>query len=122
MKSLIFAAMTVLATPAIALADPAYFIAQIQVDNWESFMSEYGAQALPSLMEHGAKILGGGPDAKVLEGEWPGNHTVLIEFESMEKAEAWYTSANYVEALPLRYKHTSINNVVFVPAFVAPTQ
>lgn len=118
MKSLIFAAMAVLATPVIAMADPAYLIAQIHVDDWESFMDEYGTAVAPTLMEHGARVMIAGPGAEVLEGEWPGNHTVVVEFESMEKAKAWYTSAEYAEALPLRHKNTSLNNLVFAPAFV----
>ena len=120
MKCLLLSTIAALALPVMALADPAYMIAQIQVDDWDKFMSEYGAAAFPTLMEHGAKVLVGGPGAVVIEGEWAGNHTVVLEFESMEKAHAWYNSTSYTQARPLRFENTSLNNIVFAEAFAAP--
>jgi len=38
----------------------------------------------------------------VLEGEWPHERTVILEFPSREKAEAWYHSPAYQKILPLR--------------------
>ena len=39
---------------------------------------------------------------EVLEGEWPATQTVLLEFESVEAARAWYESDAYQAAVPLR--------------------
>ena len=118
MKSLLFATATALALPFAALAEPAYFIAQIQVDNWDRFFAEYGAQVLPMLMEHDATILVGGPGAVPLEGEWAGNHTVVIEFTSRDALEAWYNSPEYEAARAMRHSLTSLNNIVIADAFV----
>lgn len=119
MKSLLLSTVGAIVLPIMAMADPAYFIAQIQVDDWDKFLTEYGTLAGPTLMEHGAKILVGGPGATVIEGEWAGNHTVVIEFESMESAESWYNSPEYTEARPFRHAQTSVNNIVFAEGFTA---
>ncbi|TQV66284.1 DUF1330 domain-containing protein [Aliiroseovarius halocynthiae] len=102
------------------MADPAYFIAQIQVDDWDRFIGEYGSVALPTLMEHNAKILVGGPGATVLEGQWAGNHTVVLEFENREALDTWYASPEYQAARPFRDATTSLNNIVATEAFVMP--
>jgi uncharacterized protein (DUF1330 family) len=41
-------------------------------------------------------------DAEVLEGEWSATQTVLLEFESVEAAKAWYGSDAYQAAVLLR--------------------
>lgn len=120
MKSLLLSTALLLASPFAAMAEPAYFIAQIQVDDWDRFMSEYGAKALPTLMKSGGKILVGGPGATPLEGEWQGNHSVVIEFESREAIEAWYNSPEYAQARPFREAVTSMNNIVIADGFVMP--
>lgn len=120
MKSVLFAIAATLALPMTAIADPAYFIAQIQVDNWDKFMSDYGPKAFSTLMEHDGKVLVGGPGAMPLEGDWSGNHTVVIEFENREAINKWYNSAEYQEALPLRLQNTSTNNIVIVDGFKMP--
>lgn len=115
MKRLLLGIFTALAIPAAALADPAYFIAQIQVDDWDKFVNDYGNAAIPTLIEHEAKVLVAGPQIEPLEGEWAGNHLVVIEFKDMDAAKAWYNSEDYQAAREIRLKHTSLNNLVFAP-------
>ena len=117
MKRTLLSTIAAAILPLTAMADPAYFIAQIEVNDWDKFMTEYGVLAGPSLMEHGAKVLVGGPGATVIEGDWAGNHTVVIEFESMDAAKAWYDSPEYTAARPLRHAKTGLNNTVFAEAF-----
>ena len=50
----------------------------------------------------GATILAFDQNAEVLEGEWHGTQTVLLEFESAEAAREWYNSDAYQEAVKLR--------------------
>lgn len=119
MKKTLLSTIAAVMLPLTAMADPAYFIAQIEVSDWDKFMTEYGALAGPTLMDYNAKVLVGGPGATVIEGEWAGNHTVVIEFESMEAAKAWYESPEYTEARPLRIANTNLNNIVFAEAFNA---
>jgi uncharacterized protein (DUF1330 family) len=48
----------------------------------------------------------------VIEGEWHGTQTVLIEFESEEAAKEWYYSDAYQEALKLRQAAADCNGVI----------
>lgn len=94
------------------MAEPAYFIAQIQVDDWDAIMPEYGPRAMGNLMKHNIKVLVDGPGATTLEGQWAGNHTVVIEFETREAIEDWNNSSEYAAARPFRFDTTSLNNIV----------
>ncbi|SEP17623.1 DUF1330 domain-containing protein [Trujillonella endophytica] len=62
----------------------------------------YNRAAAPSLMASGARVLVVDRDPEVLEGDWPATQTVVLEFESVEAARAWYSSDSYQEAAALR--------------------
>ena len=75
-------------------------------------MEAYAAASYPSLAEHGAKLLVVDEQVRPLEGEWPGERTVVVEFESVEAARAWYESASYQAALPLRLAASECNAII----------
>lgn len=79
-------------------------------------MNEYSAKAIPTLFGSGAKILAATQTAQVVEGDWHGTQTVLLEFESEEAAKGWYESEAYSEAKPLRLEAANCNAVI-VPGF-----
>ena len=72
----------------------AYFIAQYQVKD-PSLYQEYSAGAGPTLAAHGAELVALDVAAETIEGTPPGAQTVIIKFESTEKAKAWYNSDDY---------------------------
>jgi uncharacterized protein (DUF1330 family) len=72
----------------------------------------YAKASVPSIGEHGAKVLVFDENVEVLEGEWHGNRTVVLEFESVEKAREWYESPSYQEALRLRQAAADSNAVI----------
>ena len=121
MKTLIAALALTLATP--AMAEPYYLIAQIAVDDFETYMATYGQAALPPIVAAQGKVLVGTPTVNLLEGEWDGNWTVVVEFPSQEAAlDSWYNNPDYQAAIPMRLAVTSVNNLVLAPGFVAPAQ
>ncbi|MFF2846295.1 DUF1330 domain-containing protein [Streptomyces sp. NPDC058001] len=65
-------------------------------------MEAYGRAAAPSMTESGARVLAVDARPDVLEGEWHGDRTVVLEFESADAARAWYASDSYAQAKPLR--------------------
>jgi uncharacterized protein (DUF1330 family) len=81
-------------------------------------MEAYGEASGPSVAEHGGRVLVVEPNVEVLEGTWPGTRTVVVEFDSVEVARAWYHSAGYSAARPLRQAAADCNAVIvggFVP-------
>jgi uncharacterized protein (DUF1330 family) len=83
-------------------------------------MDAYGQASMPSIAEHGAKVLVVDENVDVLEGEWHGTRTVIVEFASADAARDWYNSATYQAALPLR-KAASECNAVIVSGFELAT-
>ena len=75
-------------------------------------MRVYEKASTPSVVEHGAKVLSVDEDVQVLEGEWHGNRTVLLEFESVDAAREWYESDGYQAAKPLRQGASDCNAVI----------
>ncbi len=76
---------------------PAYWIARSTVTDEESY-GKYAPRARDAIKAHGGKFLARGGALKVLEGS-DRPRAVLIEFPSMEAAQACYNSAAYQDAL-----------------------
>jgi uncharacterized protein (DUF1330 family) len=60
----------------------------------------------------GVKILAVDTAAETLEGTWHGDQTVVLEFESVEAARAWYESEAYQNAATLRQTAADCNAVI----------
>ncbi|MGW1028962.1 DUF1330 domain-containing protein [Streptomyces sp. NPDC002577] len=82
-------------------------------------MAAYGRAATESLAESGGRVLAVEARPQVLEGEWHGDQTVVLEFESVEAARAWYESAAYEKAKPLR-QAAADSHAVIVSGFEVP--
>jgi len=85
----------------------------------EEGMGAYSAKALPTILAAGANVLVVGPPDAVPEGEWHGNQTVVLEFESLQAAHDWYNSPEYQEAIPLRQAAAN-SNVAILSGFEMP--
>jgi uncharacterized protein (DUF1330 family) len=75
-------------------------------------MDAYGEASRAALVEFGGRVLVVDDKVEVLEGEWHGTRTVIVEYDSVEKARQWYESASYQEALPLRQAAATCNVVI----------
>ncbi|OBY31056.1 DUF1330 domain-containing protein [Mycolicibacter kumamotonensis] len=75
-------------------------------------MLAYGKAAQPTMASGGATILAVETQPEVLEGDWHGNQTVVLEFESVEAARAWYHSEGYQQAAKLRQAAADCNAVI----------
>ena len=69
---------------------PAYVIAEVDVTDPEAYKL-YAAKAPGITLPSGGKYLVRAGKTETLEGEPPRNRIVVIEFESMEKARAFYS-------------------------------
>lgn len=65
-------------------------------------MDAYGHKAIPTMMEAGGKVIVVDENPDVLEGDRQSGRVVILEFESVEAARAWYQSPEYQAVIPLR--------------------
>ena len=56
---------------------------------------------------------------QIIEGDWHGHQTVVLEFESVEAARGWYESEAYQKAAKLRQAAADCNGVILA-GFEAP--
>jgi uncharacterized protein (DUF1330 family) len=75
-------------------------------------MDAYGQASAPSIIASGAKVLAVDTQPAILEGDWHGSRTVMLEFESVAAAHAWYESEAYQHAKPLRLAAAECNAVL----------
>ncbi len=75
-------------------------------------MAAYMKAAGPTIGTSGAGVCAVDQNVEVLEGEWHGNQTVMLEFESVEAAHAWYDSPEYQAAVKLRQAASVCNAVI----------
>jgi len=90
----------------------AYIIATIEVTDPEKF-EVYRGQVPDNIEKHGGRYLARGGEVSVVEGDQPVRRTVVLEFDSLEKAKGWYYSEDYAGPKALRIAST-ISNVMIV--------
>jgi uncharacterized protein (DUF1330 family) len=89
----------------------AFLISQENLHD-QAMFDEYRQHVLATLAPFGGKFVVRGGPLTVVEGAWPYERTVIVEFPSRAMAEAWYHSPAYQQVLPLRLKSTSSNVVI----------
>jgi uncharacterized protein (DUF1330 family) len=82
---------------------PGYVIAEVVVHDPDVFGKEYGPKLPSTLQPYGGRFLVAGGKLTALEGDVPPRF-VIIAFESVEKARAWYDSPAYQQLIPVRQK------------------
>jgi uncharacterized protein (DUF1330 family) len=70
---------------------PAYLIAEVTVNNQDAFVKEFAIPGVKPVQEAGGKFIVRGFKPIAVLGEPPPRVTV-IQFESMDKAQAWWNS------------------------------
>jgi len=73
-------------------------------------MKAYGKAAGAAM--GGATILAVDTAPEVIEGTWHGDQTIVLEFESVDAARAWYESEAYQKAAKLRQAAADCNAVI----------
>ena len=78
-----------------AQGKPVYVIAEIDVSNVNAYMKEYQPKAAELVKKNGGRLLAAA-NVKGLEGK-PPTRVAIQQWESMEKVNGWYNSAEYKE-------------------------
>lgn len=88
-----------------ATKQPAFYISEFEVTDPEALRA-YSARVMSTFEPFGGRYVVRGGNIAPLEGEAPKGRIVMIAFDSMEKAQAWYNSPEYQEIRPIRHKAT----------------
>jgi uncharacterized protein (DUF1330 family) len=72
----------------------AYIIANVDVTDPAQY-DEYKKFSTQAFQAHGVEVCARGGKVEVLEGDWQPKRMVILKFPSMEKACAFYDSAEY---------------------------
>jgi uncharacterized protein (DUF1330 family) len=80
-----------------------YVIAEVAVHDMDVFSKEYTPKLPASLQAFGGKFLVAGGKLTALEGDTP-QRFVIIAFDNVDKARAWYDSPAYQELVAVRKK------------------
>ena len=95
----------------------AYLIVNYDVENPELY-GEYQQGAAPALrIGSDCEIVVFDPASQHVEGEQTGKQTVVLKFESMEKAREIYESGEYQAVIGKRHDSTSKHFAVLVNGF-----
>jgi uncharacterized protein (DUF1330 family) len=76
-------------------------------------MGAYARAAMPTVLASGGVPIVASNADEVVEGDWHGNNTVVIEFESVEAAKAWYNSPEYQAIIGQRHAAAHSNAAIF---------
>lgn len=92
---------------------PAYLIVNYNVEDPEQY-GQYSAAAGPVMgIGEDCQLIAFDGDSEKLEGS-PGHQTVVVSFDSMEKAKAVYNSGEYQKLVPVRLGATSNHFAILV--------
>ncbi len=91
---------------------PAYLISTIEITDPAGY-EEYKKLVPPALAKYGGKFVVRGGDIEHKEGDWRPKRIVVVEFESVDQARAFYDSPEYAPAKQIRLR-TSTGSVLFV--------
>jgi uncharacterized protein (DUF1330 family) len=85
---------------------PVYFVAEIQEIKDQASYLEYIESVEMIIQRYGGKYLVRGGNSVTVSGGWKPIKLIVIRFDSIEKLQECFNSADYREIAPLREKAT----------------
>ncbi|GMU45590.1 MAG: DUF1330 domain-containing protein [Pseudomonadales bacterium] len=82
---------------------PAYVIVEIDITDPELY-ERYKQLAPTTVQAYGGRYLARGGATVALEGDWNPERLVILEFASLDQAQAWHDSPEYRAARSLRWR------------------
>lgn len=90
----------------------AYFIAQIRIDDPETYKN-YLAEFMPVFQHHKGEILvTTSQTPETIEGTWPLPRVVLMKFPDLDHARRWHNDPKYQEMVKYRYASAQTNMIL----------
>jgi len=89
---------------------PVYTVSEIQISNLDAYLKEFAPAAQASIKAAGGKFIAGGPGTS-LEGAPPATRITIQQWDSLEKAKAWRTGADYKKAREIGDKYATFRAI-----------
>jgi uncharacterized protein (DUF1330 family) len=89
-----------------------YIIVDVKITNAVDY-ENYRKETQGTLGAYEGKFIVRGGKSETLEGDWETGRIVVIEFPSVEKAKAWWSSEAYEKIKPIRQRN-SISKLIVV--------
>jgi uncharacterized protein (DUF1330 family) len=83
---------------------PVYQVTEIDVMNQDAYLKDFVPRAQAAIKAAGGRFLAAGSKVASLEGEPPKGRVAIIAWDSLDKAQAYRTSAAFKELQPIRDK------------------
>jgi uncharacterized protein (DUF1330 family) len=96
----------------------AYVIAHVDVRDPVRY-EDYRKMVGPTLTAYGGRFVARGGNVTILEGDWQPKRLVIVEFPSVERAQAWWNSPEYAPAKALR-QATSVGTLLILEGVQPP--
>lgn len=103
-------------TPAASVAKPAFFVAEFQLTDPEG-IKPYSANVESTFKPYSGRFVVRGGVMDVKEGFGAQGRLIMIQFDSLAQANAWYNSPGYQALIPIR--HRSGNTRTYIVEGVA---
>lgn len=104
-------ATSALAAESSPSQNPAYYVAEFEVTDPEG-IKPYSAQVESTFKPYSGRFIVRGGQADVKEGFGVQGRLIVIRFDSLAQAQAWYASSEY-QAL-IRIRHRSGNTRTYI--------
>ena len=91
----------------------AYVIGAISSIKDPAGFADYVKLAVPTLEKYGGKVMAGGNKIEVADGSWSPVGAIIVQFESLQRAKAWYNSPEYSAVKGRRFR-TAESGVIFL--------
>lgn len=95
----------------------AYVIANIEIQDPARY-AEYVKLTPGTVAPFGGRFIVRGGRAETLEGDMPARRIVILEFDSYDKAKAWYASEDYQAAKAIR-RGAAVGSLILVEGAAA---
>jgi uncharacterized protein (DUF1330 family) len=122
MKRLLTPALTLVAGVAIGAVavlslhaqakPPGYYIAEITVKDQDAYVKEFVPPATKSFQDQNGKFLVRGGKTVATQGAAPSPRVVVIQFDSLDKAEAWWNSSAQKAAQAIGDKYATFRSFI----------
>jgi uncharacterized protein (DUF1330 family) len=89
---------------------PAYYVGEVVVKDQDAFTKEFAIPGAKSVRDAGGKFIVAGVKPVALLGEAPPPRVTVIQFDNMDKAQAWWNSPTNKDQYAIGEKYATFRS------------